>query len=135
MMENRLPLDLERILLDAVANPLDRRYRYDALDFPEAAARDVFLEALRAAAPVRVDVCQEEPNEICVRADGVDADGFRWSDVAIILLEPDWSAAAGQSRDLADDIVTLWPRLVARARTSGDGVVGAVLAAGRTEAR
>lgn len=134
-MDNRLPLAIERILLDAVINPLDRKYRYDVLEFADAGMRDGFMDALVGNASVHAGVCGDEPNEICVRATGIDRNGVRWGDVAIVLLEPEWSAGAEQSQDLAEDIVTLWPRLVAAAAASGDRVVDAVMAAGGAEAR
>lgn len=72
-----------------------------------------FLSAL-ASEDISVfsDICQDMPNEVCVRANGKDVDGGYWSDLSILLLGPHWDQTLGPpSQALADTIVEEWDEL------------------------
>jgi hypothetical protein len=113
MTDPRLPRAIEEFLLDVAVDPSQRDWRRRRLGFGgDAHMRDAFLEALSSPGiVVHAGACSDDPCEICVRAEGVDRDGRRWADSAILLLDPEWIRDPAPSQDLAEDVVDNWDRL------------------------
>lgn len=108
-----LPHRVAQVLIEAATDDRHKRFRIQRLAFNgDTGMRDGFVEALRSPdMTVQVDQCEDDPEEICVRASGKDAKGSTWSNMNIILLDPWWSKTADLSTSLAEDIVTHWDRL------------------------
>ncbi len=118
MTDARLPAPLEEFLLDVATDHSARDRRRILLGFGGMDhMRDSFMEALLSPdLRVHVDVCEDDPAEIVVRAHGTARDGSAWGENNILLLEPCWLGDS-VSQDLADDVVEHWERLRAIAAT------------------
>lgn len=112
MTDTRLPRPIEEFLLDVATDHSARERRRILLGFGGMDhMRDAFMEALLSPdLRVHADVCEDDPAEIVVRAEGVDRSGRSWGPNNILLLEPCWLGDS-VSQDLAEDVVEHWDRL------------------------
>lgn len=117
MNSYRLPDHIEIRILEMAENDEHRHEWRHLLDFGDTHMRDAFMTALRSPdITTYVDVCHDDPNEICVRGRGREADGAYWQGNSIILLSPEWDKRADMSQALADMIVDIWGKLQELAR-------------------
>ena len=113
-METRIPTEVVDMLLDIAPDHPNRSYRRLMLAPDACSATEQFRDAL-VSQGVRVesDVCDTDPNEICVKAHGRDHAGRTWDGTVILMLDPEWDRHAEMAQMLADDFVELWPRIPA----------------------